>query len=248
MGVIGAGNTLGNIGICTVVPRLVPEELLGRVFGAIESMVVVTLAVGALVTPLAINVLGLRGALVVLGLVSPVAAALAWRRLWAIDASIARQDEAIDVLNKVEMLRPLPMPAIDALALSVAEVTLVPGQAVFHQDDPCDGFHVIEHGEVEVVGDGRVIRTMGPGDGFGEIALLQDRLRTATVRARTPLRLLSLDRLNFVKAIDGYESSAFEAARLVKARLDSFESRVGGQGVADPAPAVGGLVSSALAR
>jgi hypothetical protein len=237
MGVIGVGNTLGNIGICTVVPRLVPEELLGRVFGAIESMVVVTLAVGALVTPVAIDLLGVRGALVVLGLVSPVAAALAWGRLRAIDASIAQQDEAIDVLNKVEILRPLPMPAIDALALSVAEITLVPGEAVFHQDDPCDGFHVIEQGEVEVIGDGRVIRTMGPGDGFGEIAVLQDRLRTATVRARTPLRLLSLDRLSFVKAVDGYESSAREAASLVMARLDSFES--GRRGVGDPAPAVG---------
>jgi MFS family permease len=238
MGVIGVGNTLGNIGIGTVVPRLVPEELLGRVFGAIESMIVVTLALGALATPLAIDLLGLRGSLVVLGLVSPVAAALAWRRLRAIDAAIARQDDAIDVLNKVEMLRPLPMPAIDALALSVAEVTLVQGQAVFHQDDPCDCFHVIENGEVDVIGDGRVIRTMGPGDGFGEIALLQDRLRTTTVRARTPLRLLSLDRPNFMKAIDGYESSAREAARLVKARLDSFESRIGRPGVAGPAPAI----------
>lgn len=222
MGVIGVGNTLGNIGICTLVPRLVPEELLGRVFGAIESMIVVTLAVGALATPLVIDLLGLRGALVVLGLLSPVAAALAWRGLRGIDESVARQDDAIDVLNQVEMLRKLPMPAIDALALSVAELTLVPGQVVFEQNDPCDAFHVIEHGEVDVIGDGRVIRTMGPGDGFGEIALLQDRLRTATVRARTPLRLLSLDRFNFVKAVDGYESSAGEAGRLVSSRLDSF--------------------------
>ena len=235
MAVIGVGNTLGNIGICTVVPRLVPEELLGRVFGAIESMIVVTLAVGALVTPLAINLLGLRGALVVLGLVGPLAAALSWRRLRAIDASIAHQDEAIDVLNKVEMLRPLPMPAIDALALSVVEVSLVPGQEVFHQDDPGNGFHVIEHGEVDVIRDGQVIHTMGPGNGFGEIALLQDRLRTATVRARTPLQLLSLDRLNFVKAIDGYESSAREAANVVRIRLDSFEPRMGRPRVANPA-------------
>jgi hypothetical protein len=227
MGVIGVGSTLGNIGICTVVPRLVPEELLGRVFGAIESMIVVTLAVGALVTPLAISLLGLRGALVALGLLSPVTAALCWRRLRAIDASIAHQDEAIDVLNKVAMLRPLPMPAIDALALNVVEITLTPGQTVFHQDDPGNDFHVIEHGEVDVIHDGLVIHTMGPGYGFGEIALLQDRLRTATVRARTPLRLLSLDRPNFIKAIDGYESSAREAANLVKARLDSLESRMG---------------------
>jgi len=239
MCVIGVGNALGNIGICTLVPRLVPEELLARVFGAIESMIAVTVAVGALATPVAIELLGVRGALVALGLVSPAAAALAWRRLRAIDASIARQDEAIEVLNKVEMLRPLPMPAIDALALSVDEAILAPGEAVFHQGDSGDSFHVIEQGEVDVIGDGQLIRTMGPGDGFGEIALLRDRIRTTTVRARTPLRLLSLNRLNFVSAIDGYESSAREATRLVRARLDRFDSRVGSPGLAGPVPSVG---------
>jgi MFS family permease len=239
MCVVGVANALGNLGICTLVPRLVPEELLARVFGAVESLIAVTMAVGALATPLAIDVLGVRGALAVLGLVSPAAAALAWRRLRAIDASIARQDNAIEVLNKVAMLRPLPMPAIDALALSVAQDTLVPGQAVFHQGDPCDRFHVIEHGEADVIGDGRLIRTMGPGDGFGEIALLQDRLRTTTVRARTPLRLLSLDRPRFVSAIDGYESSASQAAALVRARLENFESRAGRAHMPDPVPAVG---------
>jgi CRP-like cAMP-binding protein len=175
----------------------------------------------------------------VLGLVSPAAAALAWRRLRAIDASIARQDNAIEVLNKVAMLRPLPMPAIDALALSVAQDTLVPGQAVFHQGDPCNCFHVIEDGEADVIGDGRLIRTMGPGDCFGEIALLQDRSRTTTVRARTSLRLLSLDRPSFVSAIDGYASSAGEAATLVRARLENFESFGGRAHMPDPVPAVG---------
>jgi hypothetical protein len=224
MCLIGVGNALGSIGMCTLVPRLVPEQLLARVFGAFESLIAVTIAVGALATPLAIDLLGVRGALVVLGLVSPVAAALAWRRLQAIDASIARQDESIEVLNNVGMLRPLPMPAIDALAVGVNHITFAPGQAVFHQGDPGDRFHVIDHGEVDVIGDGRLIRTMGPGDGFGEIALLQDTLRTTTVRARTPLRLLSVDRPNFMSAISGYESSAREAATLVKARLAAFES------------------------
>ena len=239
MCVIGVGNALGNIGICTLVPRLVPEELLARVFGAVESMIAMTVAVGALATPVAIELLGLRGALIALGLVSPAAAALVWRRLRAIDASIARQDAAIEVLTRVDMLRPLPMPAIDAIAVSIDEVTVAPGHAVFHQGDSGDGFHVIEHGEVDVIRDGRLLCTMGPGDGFGEIALLHDRLRTATVRARTPLRLLSLNGRNFVSAINGYESSAREATRLVKARLDGIESRVGRPHVAGAVPTVG---------
>jgi CRP-like cAMP-binding protein len=84
---------------------------------------------------------------------------------------------------------------------------------------------VIEDGEAEVIGDGRVIRVMGSGDGFGEIALLHDTTRTTTVRARTPLRLCTLDRRHFISAVTGYRSSALEADALVRQRLGSFAPR-----------------------
>ena len=71
------------------------------------------------------------------------------------------------------------------------------GQEVFHQGDHGDRFYVIENGEAEVFGDGQLIRTLRYGEGFGEIALLHDMLRTTTIRARTALRLFSLDRRHF---------------------------------------------------
>jgi len=121
--------------------------------------------------------------------VAPALAALAWRRLHAIDGSIGHRDEEVAVLNQVAIFRPLPMPAIDVLALHVDHADFAPGQEVFHQGDRGDRFYVIAQGHADVLGDGRLIRTMGPGDGFGEIALLHDTVRTTTVRARTPLRL-----------------------------------------------------------
>ena len=166
MCVIGAGNALVDIGLYTLIPRLVPEELLARVFGAFESLTALTVAIGALVTPLVIDLLGIRGALVVLGLVAPGLVALAWRRMHAIDASIAHRDEEVEVLNKVGIFRPLPMPAIDILALHVDHAQFPAGQEVFHQGDRGDRFYVIEDGEADVIGDGRLIRTMGPGDGL----------------------------------------------------------------------------------
>ena len=227
MAVIGVGNALIDVGLFTLVQRLVPEDVLARAFGALESLAALTVAIGALVTPLVIELLGIRGALAALGLVAPVFVALAWRRLRAIDRSIAHRDEEVDVLRRVAIFRPLPMPAVDVLALHVDHAQFAPGQEIFRQGDHGDRFYVIATGEAEVIGDGRLIRTMGPGDGFGEIALLRDTVRTATVRARTPLRLHTLDRRHFVSTVTGYQSSAGEADTLVVERLGTFDPREG---------------------
>jgi MFS family permease len=230
MCVIGVGNALVDIGLYTLPARLIPEDLLARVFGAKESLTALSVALGSLVTPVAIDLLGIRGALGALGLVAPALAALAWRRLRAIDASIAHRDKEIEVLNNVGMFRPLPLPAIDNLALHVEHAQFAAGEDVFHQGDHGDRFYVIDDGEADVIGDGRLIRTIGSGEGFGEIALLRDTLRTTTVRARTPLRLYTLDRRHFLSVVGGYQSSAREADALVLARLGSFTPRSGATG------------------
>ncbi len=222
MCLIGVGNALVDIGLHTLPARLVPEELLARVFGAKASLTALAIAVGAFTTPFAIDLLGIRGALIVLGLVAPTLAVLAWPRLRAIDAAIAHRDKEIEVLTNVAMFRPLPMPEIDELAVHLETIDVPTGHNVFHQGDHGDRFYVIKDGEAEVVGDGRLIRRLRSGDSFGEIALLHDVLRTATVRARTPLRLYTLDRPHFLSAVTGYESSEREADALVLDRLSTF--------------------------
>jgi len=225
MAVIGVGNALVDVGLFTLVQRLVPEALLARVFGALESLVALAVAIGSLVTPLVIDLLGIRGAMAVLGLVAPAVVALAWRGLRAIDGSIAHRDQEVEVLNQVAIFRPLPMPAIDNLALQVHYAEFAAGDEVFRQGDQGDRFYVIEDGEADVIGDGRLIRTMRSGDGFGEIALLHDTLRTTTVRARTGLRLYALDRRHFLSTVSDYQSSAREADTLVDERLRKFDPR-----------------------
>jgi MFS family permease len=225
MGVIGVGNALLDVGLFTLVPRVVPEDLLARVFGALESLFALSVAIGALATPFVIDLVGVRAALVVLGLAAPAVVALAWRRLQAIDASIAHRDEEIEVLNKVGMFRPLPMPAIDSLALHVEHARVAVGDDVFREGDEGDRFYVIDQGEADIIGDGDLIRTIGPGDCFGEIALLRDTRRTTTVRARTALRLYTLDRRHFLTAIGDYQSGAREADALVSDRLRAFDPR-----------------------
>jgi MFS family permease len=219
---IGIGNTLVDIGLHTLPARIVPEQVLARVFGAKASLTALSSAVGAFVTPFAIGLLGVRSALVVLGLIAPAVATVAWQRLHAIDTAIARRDGEIDVLNRVAIFRPLPMPAIDSLALHLDDVHVAAGHDIVQQGDHGDSFYVIAEGEADVIGDGRVIRTLDCGDGFGEIALLQDTLRTATVRARTPLRLYGLDHRHFRSTVGGYGSSERTADAVIRERLHTF--------------------------
>ncbi len=227
MCVIGIGNALVDIGLYTLPARLVPEVLLARLFGGKESLTALSVALGALIAPLTIDLLGVRGALALLGLVAPVLAALAWPRLRAIDGSIAHRDAEIAVLQRVGMLRPLPMPAIENLAFHIDHARVAAGREVFHQGDQGDRFYVIKEGEADVIGDGRLIRTLRAGEGFGEIALLRDTVRTTTVRARTPLLLYILDQHHFVAAVSDYSSSASEADVLMLDRLGTFEPRGG---------------------
>ena len=222
MCVIGIGNALIDVGLFTLPARLVPYEVLAIVFGTLESLVAITVALGSLVTPFVIEVLGVHGALAVLGLPAIALAALAWRRLRAIDESIVHRDSEIAVLKRVSILRPLAMPTIDNLAGHVEDTNIEAGEEVFRQGDAGERFYVIVDGEAEVVGDGRVVGALGSGDCFGEIALLRATPRTATVRARTALRLYSLARPEFLRAVSGSSASALEAAALLRDRLAGF--------------------------
>jgi MFS family permease len=222
MCVVGLGNALVDTGLHTLPARLVPEHLLARVFGVKASLAGLSVAVGAFITPFAIALLGVRGALAVLGLLAPAASALAWWRLRAIDEAIAQRDDEIALLASVRMFNPLPMPAIDNLALRVDSIEVAAAGDVFTQGDHGDRFYVIEEGEADVIGDGRLIRTLESGDSFGEIALLRDMGRTATVRARTPLRLRRLERNEFCSTVTTYASSEREADALVLDRLRAF--------------------------
>jgi CRP-like cAMP-binding protein len=77
---------------------------------------------------------------------------------------------------------------------------------------------------VDAVDGGRLVATLGPGEGFGEIALLRRMRRTATVVARSDLLLQALGSDRFLSVVLGYTPSARQAAEIVDERLDLFES------------------------
>ncbi len=223
---VGIGNSLIDLGGFTLLARMAPDEVLARVFGVLESLVALSTGVGAVLAALTIELYGVRGALVIVGLLCPVAAAASWRRLRHLDQSMDARDHEIAMLQRVTMLNALPLPAIERLARGLELVVVPAGHIVFNQGDIGDRYFVIESGEAEVIGDGRLVARLGPGEGFGEIALLRRIRRTATVRAgSSELRLQALGSDHFLPVVIGYTPSAREAGAVVDTMLDRFTPR-----------------------
>jgi hypothetical protein len=219
---VGVGNALIDVGGFTLLARLAPDDVLARVFGVLESLVALFIGVGAIVTSLVIGLSGVRPALVIVGLLCPVCAVASWRRLRRMDRSIDVRDRDIGTLQAVAMLAALPLPAIEQLARGLEPVVVPAGQVVFSQGDVGDRYFVIESGDADVIGDGAVVATLGPGEGFGEVALLRRTRRTATVRASSELRLQALRSTHFLPVVLGYTPSALEAGSVVDSMLDRF--------------------------
>jgi MFS family permease len=219
LGIVGIGNTLVDVSGMTLMQRAAPEEVLARVFGVLESLLLLTIALGAFVAPLLVNWLGDRGALIVAGALLPILVVPAWPRLTAIDRAARVPEEQLELLRGNPIFAPLPAPTLEQLADRLQEVRVPAGDVIVRQGEPGDRFYLIEAGTVDVAVDGRPAHELGPGDGFGEIALLRNVPRTATVTARTDAVLYALERDAFVPAVTGSGPSLSAAEGVIGMRL-----------------------------
>ena len=186
---------------------------MGRVFGALESSLIGAMALGALLMPILISTVGLRAGLLVIGASVSAIALLALPRLLSIDRTTLAP-AGIDLLLGIPMLAPLPERIIERLARSLVTVELKAGETAVREGDEGDRFYIVESGTLSVSKVGEQVAELGAGESFGEIALLRDVPRTATVTAATDVVLLALDRRHFIPAVTGH-GDAHEAAELV---------------------------------
>jgi MFS family permease len=219
LGLLGVGNTLVDVSGLTLLQRTAPEEVLGRVFGVLESLVVATLGLGAIIAPLLVSLFGVRWALVATGLLLPALALVSWARLRGIDERTVVPQRELDLLLSLPLFAPLPPATLEHLARSLVRVPAAAGTEITRQGEVGDRFYLVDTGEMDVLIDGEVISSLGPGDHFGEIALLRDVPRTATVTARSAASLLALERDEFVSAVSGHPASREAADAVVAARL-----------------------------
>lgn len=225
LAVVGIGNALIDACAFTLLARLTDEAVLARMFAGFEALLTLGVAAGGLLTPLVIDLLGVKAALVAMGLLTPLAVAASWPALRRLDARMKVRDVDIAILRAIPMLRALPVPTIEQLGDALTREEYDPGAVVFEQGARGDRFYAVEAGSAEVVRDGRSVSVLGPGEGFGEIALLHAEVRTATVRASgdETLRVCALPCSAFLTAVCGYPASFEAGAELARTRLEELE-------------------------
>jgi MFS family permease len=217
---LGVGNSLVDVAAFTLVQRAVPDEILARVFGVIQMLWLGSAGIGAAVAPLLINWLGFDEALIVTGALLPALVLLFWRKVARIDAAATPPDpDELRILGSVPIFAPLPGMTLEHLAGRLVPLRLEPGTVVVREGDPGDRFFIVADGTVEVSEYGRAISELGPGGYFGEIALLRDVARTATVTTSTQTVLYALDRDDFLAAVTSHAPSAEAAEEVVSSRL-----------------------------
>jgi MFS family permease len=219
LAVVGVGVTVVDVAAVTLLQRVVADQVLARVFGVLQSIFVATIGLGAILSPLMIELFGIRGALIATGALLPVLSALLWRRLRVLDEIGLIPQRELDLLRRVPIFRPMPGATLEHLAASLISVHVPTGEEIIRQGEPGDRFYVLAEGEVEVSSDGQPVAALGKGDYFGEIALLRDVPRTATVRAKTDVELYALERDEFLSAVTGHPASAEAADAVIANRL-----------------------------
>jgi MFS family permease len=220
LAVVGAANSVEDVAGFTLLQRLVPDQLLTRVLGVTWSLAMGGVAVGSIAAPVLVEAVGPRAALVVVGSVLPLLSLAAYRRLVQIDEAVAPAPE-LELIDRVPMFAPLSIAAKERLAANLVPLTVEADQVVIRAGEVGDRFYIVGNGALDISADG-AHTTAHEADYFGEIALLRDVPRTATVRALAETKLYALQREDFLAAVTGHQAAHAAADAVAKERLARF--------------------------
>jgi MFS family permease len=215
----GAGLTIMEVSGRTILQRSIRDEVLTRVFGIQEGLAMAALAIGSILVAGLVQAVGLVQTVVVISALLPIVALVTWARLSAIDRRATPPVQALTLLRRTSLFRPLPPPQLEAVARRGTWSTAPAGTTLIREGDVGDRYYVLASGAVRVTVGGEAVRVMeGAGVGFGEIALLRDVPRTATVTAATECVLFAIDRAPFLAAVTGHPDSLVAARAEAQAR------------------------------
>jgi MFS family permease len=217
--VSGVGNALLDVAGFTLMQRCADDRVLGRVFGVFYVGVLASQGIGSVVTPGLIHLVGIRGALAVGGMLLPVVALAIYPRLNRVDDYAAVPEDELSVVAAVPLFEPLPPTSLEKLARAALRENVPAGTVVVSEGETGDTFYVVVDGSFDVSSDGRTLRTLGPGGFFGEIALLRDVPRTATVSASTNAAVLTIRRMDFLSAVLGNRETVETVEMIVSSRV-----------------------------
>jgi MFS family permease len=218
LAVVGAANSVEDVAGFTLLQRIVPDELLTRALGVTWGIAMGGLALGSITAPAIVAALGPRVAFALVGSILPLLTLISWRWLVRIDREIAAPTAELALVGAVPLFAPLSVAAKEHLAAKLTRVDVAPGEVVVRAGESGDRFYVVADGELEITNG--VQRKAAAGDFFGEIALLRDVPRTATVKAIAPSHLYALDRDDFLAAVTGHSAVHAAGEAVVEERLN----------------------------
>lgn len=223
----GCGVIAYEVLLITLLQRVVRRDMLGRIFGLQEALVIGSQLLGAVAAPVVIDGIGLQAALVLLGATLTAASLALWIPMGrADDAAEARARRLAPFVAEIRGLGifdGVPQALLEQVAFAIEEREVSAGRTVIREGDEADLLFIIRAGRfiatTSAEGDDRVLSTMGPGEWFGEIGLLRRSRRTATVRAQTDAVVWSVPGDVFLEAVEGGSAVADPLQRTMLRRL-----------------------------
>ena len=220
IGVLGIGYALIETAGLTLLHRLSSDEVLGRSFAAVESTYWITTGVGAILAPAVIALLGIDGALLAIGAALPLLVAVRGRALRHLDTGAAVGEREFQAVRSVPGFAPLPIATAEDVARRLHEHRIPAGAVVIREGEPGDCCYIVAEGSLDVSCGAARLETLGAGDYFGEVALLRDVARTATVTARSPAVLFALDRDDFLFTVSAHPRTTEAVSATTNARME----------------------------
>ncbi|HEY1563716.1 MAG TPA: MFS transporter [Gaiellaceae bacterium] len=217
LAIVGASNSIEDVSGFTLLQRAIQDDALSGVLGLIWGAAMGALALGSVATPLLVRELGARSAFVLVGVLLPLLALAGFRRIRELDSAAAPSRQQL-LVDDVPMFAPLSLAAKERLATKLVPLDVPAGTTIVRAGEVGDLFYLIDSGAVRIELED-CEKESGAGDYFGEIALLRDVPRTATVTATTATRLFTLERADFLAAVTGHVLAEAAAEDVVGARL-----------------------------
>ena len=217
LAVVGGANSVVDVTVFTLLQRIVPDDVLTRVLGVVWGLAMGGVAIGSIVAPALVDAIGPRPAFAVVGSILPLLALASFRRLVRLDTGVTPGVE-LELVSGVPMFAPLSLAVKERVAASLQPVSVAAGEVVIRAGDEGDRFYIVGEGELDVAA-AAAHATVRKADYFGEIALLRDVPRTATVTAVSDSRLYALLRDDFLAAVTGHATARATGEAVAEARL-----------------------------
>ena len=218
---VGVSNSILDVSGFTLVQRLTQNDSRLSVLGLIDSVSSGGVALGGIVAAVLVEEFGVRGALIATGAILPTTALLTWPLLRHVDEGGPAVARRVELLRGEALFAPLSLATVEHLAARLVPVTFDDGAWLIREGYQGVEYLLIDTGTMQVSRGGQSLQTQGPGAGIGEIALLHDVPRTASVRAVGPVTAFSLDRDAFLEAVTGHAGSHAAATTRVRERLEA---------------------------